>query len=64
MLRFFRQTKVIAPWYLMNQYKDKLDTQPDSAVYEILLSMARSERKVQKVLSKHKTALPIDLNFI
>jgi hypothetical protein len=43
-----------------SQYKDKLNTLPESGVYEPLpkYPTAKVERKVQKLLSKHKTALP------
>jgi hypothetical protein len=40
------------------KYKDKLNTLLGSGVYEPL---AKVERRVQKLLSKHKTALPTDL---
>jgi hypothetical protein len=46
-----------------SKYKDKLNTLLESGVYKPLPKdpTAKVERKEQKFLSKHKTALPIDL---
>jgi hypothetical protein len=46
-------------------YKDKLNTLPESEVYESLPKDATTmvERKIEKLLSKHKTVLPTDLNL-
>jgi hypothetical protein len=45
-----------------SKYKDKLKTLLEFGVYEPLLKArtAKVERKVRKLLSKHKTALPTD----
>jgi hypothetical protein len=45
------------------KYEDKLNTLLESGVYEPLSKdpTAKFDRKVQKLLSKHKTALPTDL---
>jgi hypothetical protein len=49
-----------------SKYKEKLNTLLESGVYEHLPKdpTAKVERKVQKLLSKHKTPLPIKLNKI
>jgi hypothetical protein len=46
-----------------SKYKEKLKTLLESGVYEPLPKdhTAKVERKVQKLISKHKTILPIDL---
>jgi hypothetical protein len=46
-----------------SKYKDKLNTLLESGVYEPLLkySTAKVERRVQKLISKHRTAPPTDL---
>jgi hypothetical protein len=45
-----------------SKYKDKLDTLLETGVYEPLPKYPTAEvkRKVQKLLSKHKTGLPTD----
>jgi hypothetical protein len=45
------------------EYKDNLNTLLESGVYELLPkdATAKDERKVQKLIYKHKTALPTDL---
>jgi hypothetical protein len=46
-----------------SKYNYKLNTLLESAVYELLCKgpTATIERKVQKLLSKHKTVLPTDI---
>jgi hypothetical protein len=46
-----------------SKYKDKLNTLLESGVYEPFPEdpTDKVERKVWKLLSKHKTALPTDL---
>jgi hypothetical protein len=46
-----------------SKYKEKLNTLLESGVYEPLPKdpTAKVEKKIQKLLSKHKTALLIDL---